>query len=110
MPQFLQVKDEATQKVHGELSSTRVQNSMPVSTTGVDYAGPIFVRMGTQCSKTIRKYYIAIIVCFVTNAVHIVVVTSSTTEAFNPALRRFIARRGKPKNNLHLQRHQNSRC
>jgi hypothetical protein len=39
----------------------------------------------------------AIFVCFVTKAVHIEVVTSLTTDAFLAALRRFIARRGKPK-------------
>jgi len=40
---------------------------------------------------------IAIFVCFVTKAVHIEVVTSLTTDAFLAALRRFIARRGKPR-------------
>jgi len=48
-------------------------------------------------SKTIIKVYIAIFVCFVTKAVHIEVVTTLTTKAFLAALRRFIARRGKPK-------------
>jgi secreted Zn-dependent insulinase-like peptidase len=43
------------------------------------------------------KGYIAIFVCFATKAIHIEVVTSLTTEAFLAALRRFIARRGKPK-------------
>ena len=45
----------------------------------------------------ITKGYIAIFVCFVTKAVQIEVETSLTTEAFLAALRRFIARRGKPK-------------
>jgi hypothetical protein len=47
--------------------------------------------------KTITKGYIAIFVYFVTKAVHVGVVTSFTTEAFLAALRRFIARQGKPK-------------
>jgi transposase InsO family protein len=42
------------------------------------------------------KGYIAIFVCFTTKAVHIEVVTSLTTEVFVLALRRFIARRGRP--------------
>jgi transposase InsO family protein len=63
----------------------------------VDNAGPISLSLGTPCSKTITKGYIAIFVCFVTKAVHIEVVTSLTTEAFLAALRPFIARRGKPK-------------
>jgi len=81
----------------GELPSTRVQPSRPFLTTGVDYAGPISRRLGTPRSKTITKGYIAIFVCFVTKAVHIEVVTSLTTEAILAALRRFLARRGKPK-------------
>jgi hypothetical protein len=53
--------------------------------------------LGTPRSKTIIKGYIAIFVCFVTKAIHIEVVTSLTIEAFLAALRRFIARWGKPK-------------
>jgi hypothetical protein len=81
----------------GELSSPRVQPSRPFFTTGIDYAGPILLRPGTTRSKTITKGYIAIFVCFATKAVHIEVVTSLTTEAFLAALRRFIARRRKPR-------------
>ena len=77
----------------GELPSARVQPSRPFLTTGVDYAGPISLKLGTPCSKIITKGYIAIFVCFATRAIHIEVVTSLTTEAFLAALRRFIARR-----------------
>ena len=66
-------------------------------TTGIDYVGPIALRLGTPRSKTITKGYIAIFVCFMTKAVHIEVVTSLTTKAFLAALRHFIARWGKPK-------------
>ena len=44
-----------------------------------------------------QQNYIAIFVSLVTKVVHIEVVTSLTTEAFLAALRRFIARRGKPR-------------
>jgi hypothetical protein len=53
--------------------------------------------LGTTRSKPVTKGYIAIFVCFATKAVHIELVTSLTTEAFIAALRRFIARRGKPR-------------
>jgi hypothetical protein len=79
----------------GELPPTPVQPSRPFLKTGVDYAGPISLRLGTTYSKTITKGYIAIFVCFVTKAVHIEVVTNLTTEAFLAAPRRFIARREK---------------
>ena len=81
-------KAQATQQLMGELPSTWVQPSRPFLTAGMDYAGPISLRLGTPRS---------IFVCFVTKAVHIEVVTSFTTEAFLAALRRFIACRGKPK-------------
>jgi len=90
-------KAQATQQLMGELPPSRVQPSRPFLTTGVDYAGPIQLRLGTTRSKIITKSYIAIFICFATKAVHIEVVTILTTEAFLAALRHFIARRGKPK-------------
>jgi TRAP-type uncharacterized transport system fused permease subunit len=90
-------KVQASQQLMGELPSTRVQPSRLFLTTGVDYAVPISLLLGTTRTKTKTKGCIAIFVCFVTKAVHIEVVTSLTTEAFLAALRRFIARRGKPK-------------
>jgi hypothetical protein len=80
----------------GELPSARVQPSRQFLTTGVDYAGPISLKLGTPRSKIITKGYIAIFLCFATRIIHIEVVTSLTTEAFLAALRRFIAR-GKPR-------------
>jgi hypothetical protein len=88
-------KTQATQQLMVELPSTRVQPARPFLTSGVDYAGPILLRLGTPRSKTITKGYIAIFVCFVTQAVHVEVVTSLTTEAFLAALRLFRACRGK---------------
>jgi len=89
-------KAQVTQQLMGELPPAQVQPSRPFLTTGVNYAGPISLILGTTRSKTITKGYIAIFVCFVTKAVHIEVVTSLTTEAFLAALRHFIAHR-KPK-------------
>jgi len=90
-------KAQAKQQLIGELPPSRVRLSKPFLTTGVDYAGPILLRLGPTRSKTIIKDYIAIFVCLVTKAIHTEVVTSFTTEALLAALRRFIARRGKPR-------------
>jgi len=79
-----------------DLPSTLVQPSRPFLNTGVDYAGPVSLRIRTSRRKTIIEGYIAIFVCFATKANHIEVVTSLITEAFIAALRRFIARRGIP--------------
>ena len=77
--------------------STLVQTSKISHTTCVDYAGPISLRLGPPHRKTITKGYIAIFVFFVTKSVHIEIVTSLSTEAFLAALKRFIARREKPR-------------
>jgi hypothetical protein len=90
-------KAQASQQLMGELPSTRVQPSRPFSTVGIDYAGPLSLRMGPSRSKSIVKGYIAVFICFVTKAIHLEVVTSMTTEAFLAALRRFIARTGRPR-------------
>jgi len=90
-------KVKASQQLKGQLPSTRVQPARPFTTTGIDYAGPIVLRLGSTRSKQTTKGYIAISVSFVTKAVQIEVVKSLRTEAFLAALRRFIARRGRPR-------------
>jgi len=94
---YYKLKAQANQQFMGELPSTRVKQSRPFLNTEVDYAGPISLRVGTPRSKTVIKGYIAKFVCLATKAVHIEAVTSLTTEAFLAALRRFIARRGRPR-------------
>lgn len=83
------------QPVMGQLPKQRVQYSRPFTVTGVDFAGPLTIRSGIR-GKPGRKAWISIFVCFSTRAVHIEAVEDLTTSAFIAALRRFIARRGKP--------------
>jgi hypothetical protein len=90
------LKAQASQQLMGELPAPRVQPNRAFETTGVDYAGPINIKLGSLRSKLTTKGYIAIFVCFSTKALHIELVTSLTTDAFIAALRRFIARRGQP--------------
>ena len=58
-------------------------------TTGVDLAGPLTLRCG-------QKAWFVLFTCAVYRAIHLEVVTSLSTPAFMLALRRFIARRGRP--------------
>ena len=55
-------KAQATQQLMGELPPSRVRPSRTFLTTGVDYAGPILLRLGPTRSKTIIKGYIAILI------------------------------------------------
>ncbi|XP_045466642.1 uncharacterized protein LOC123675337 [Harmonia axyridis] len=80
----------------GELPSARVTPSRPFSHCGVDYAGPIIIKERTLRRTKFVKAYICIFVCFSTRAIHIELVKDLSTESFNNALNRFIARRGKP--------------
>ncbi|UYV65535.1 hypothetical protein LAZ67_3004615 [Cordylochernes scorpioides] len=57
--------------------------------TGVDMTGPLYL-------KGNKKYWIAIFTCATYRAIHLELCTSLTTETFIGAMRRFVARRGRP--------------
>lgn len=81
----------------GNLPACRVQIQRPFFNTGVDCRGPFFIKQGNR-SKISIKAYVVILICLVTKAVHIELVSDLTTEAFIATLRRFFARRGKSTN------------
>ncbi|XP_076392689.1 uncharacterized protein LOC143265292 [Megachile rotundata] len=80
----------------GQLPAARVQVRAPFFTTGVDYAGPFYVKERNR-SKTTTKAYLCLFVCLATKAVHFELSVDLTTNAFLNCLRRFVARRGKCK-------------
>ena len=80
----------------GYLPAARVTPSRPFNTTGVDYAGPYFVKDRTHSQKT-TKAFLCIFVCFATKVVHLELAIDLTTDAFLSCLQRFISRRGHPK-------------
>ena len=51
---------QATQQLMAELPLTRPQPFRPFLNTGMDYPGPVSLRLGTLRSKTIIKGYIPI--------------------------------------------------
>ncbi|UYV80830.1 hypothetical protein LAZ67_19001901 [Cordylochernes scorpioides] len=67
----------------------RVRHATAFGILGVDLAGPFYLK-----NKT--KAWIVLFTCAVFRAIHLELVTSLSTEAFIQALRRFIARRGRP--------------
>ena len=76
------------------LPRSRVTPARPFSRTGVDFAGPLYVR--TDRGSCPVKTYVAVFTCAVVRAVHLELVSSLTTEDFVKAYRRFCARRGSP--------------
>lgn len=63
---------------------------------GVDYAGPVYTKIGPSCRPTLVKTYVAVFVSLSVKAVHLEAVSDLTADAFLACLRRFVARRGKP--------------
>ena len=81
----------------GQLPIERVTPDLIFEDVGVDYAGPVMIKHGYVHKPTLVKAYICIFVSLTVKAAHIELVSDLTTDAFLSTLRRFIARRGKPK-------------
>ncbi|XP_039299275.1 uncharacterized protein LOC120355056 isoform X1 [Nilaparvata lugens] len=85
-----------TEQIMGNLPAVRIQTEFPFYNSGIDYAGPFNLRLGTTKSRTYSKAYLAVFVCMATRAVHVEVVSELSTKRFIDALIRFTARRGIP--------------
>lgn len=76
------------------LPQPRVQPYVrPFTYVGIDYFGPMIIKRG----RTNVKRWVALFTCLTVRAVHLEVVHSLSTESCKMAIRRFIARRGPPK-------------
>lgn len=82
--------------IMGDLPEQRLNPNHPFDIVGVDYAGPFLIKSRAGRGAKISKSYICLFICFLTNAVHLELVTDLSKEAFILSLRRFTARRGKP--------------
>lgn len=80
----------------GNLPYSRVNTSRPFANTGIDYCGPIELKMSKGRSPKTCKGYISIFVCMAVKAVHLEVVSDLTAETFLAAFKRFASRRGIP--------------
>lgn len=72
------------------LPSNRVKDAATFEVTGIDLGGPLYLLND-------EKSWFVIFTCAVYRAVHLELVSSLSTQGFIQALRRFIARRGRPK-------------
>ncbi|XP_054706547.1 uncharacterized protein LOC129216358 [Uloborus diversus] len=80
----------AANQIAAPLPLDRSNTSPPFSVCGLDFAGPIYVKIFTE----VRKSYIVLFTCAVTRSIHLELVSDMTTDSFLLALRRFLARRG----------------
>ena len=69
------------------------ENSYPFYSTGIDFFGPFATRNNDEYSKR----YVLFFTCLVTRAVHSEICQQIDTNSTLQAIRRFIARRGKPR-------------
>jgi hypothetical protein len=81
-----------------DLPSCRVASNEAFKHTGVDYFGPMYVK--STRGKPDLKVWVCLFTCMTIRAVHLEPVTAMSSEQFVYALRRFIARMGKPKSML----------
>ena len=76
------------------LPEYRVTQTRPFQTTGVDFAGPLFVK--TSNGAATSKVWLCLYTCSSTRAVHLDLVIDMTATTFIRSFRRFSARRGVP--------------
>ena len=77
------------------LPKFRVVFEEPFSSTGLDFAGPLYIK--TKCAQNpSSKVYFLLLTCSASRAIHLELVPDMTSSSCVRALRRFIARRGVP--------------
>ncbi|GFW54162.1 integrase catalytic domain-containing protein [Trichonephila clavipes] len=76
-------------QLSGQLPRDRISQLLPFTVIGVDFTGPVYVKLGNDTEKS----YIAFFTCAVTRAVHIELVSGLSSRKFILALRRFLSRR-----------------
>ena len=76
------------------LPDFRVKEARPFSFTGIDFAGPLFVK--DTITNASRKVWLCLYTCCVTRATHLDIVPDMTAQAFIRSLKRFTSRRGLP--------------
>ena len=75
------------------LPTDRTEGSIPFEVLGVDFAGPIAYKLSPKEGKA----YILLFACSLTRAIHLEPLPNQTAEEFIRSLKRFIARRGRPR-------------
>jgi len=74
------------------LPKERVSKSRPFQNIGLDYSGPLTIKILDRH----KKIWICLFTCFVTRAIHLEIVSDLSTVTFLNCCRKFFARRGVP--------------
>ena len=89
-------KPRTQKQFMAELPAPRVNASPPFTNCGMDFAGPFTIKLGKVRKPVLVEAHICVFICLATRAVHLEVVSDTSTPAFEAALQRFISRRGCP--------------
>ena len=92
------------EETEAPLPLNRVKLTQPFSVTGVDFAGPLYIRSG----NTIKRSYIALFTCATTRALHLELCTDMITDKFLMAMQRFASRRGIPHTSIPIMHRRSS--
>ena len=87
-------QDVYTPPVTGQLPDDRTTPSTAFEVIGVDFAGPMKFR---KSNKAERKAYLCIFACSLSRAIHLELLRNLETSTFIMCLKRYIARRGRPR-------------
>lgn len=82
------------EQLMGDLPALRVTPARAFLHCGVDYAGPVTLKLRPGRFKITFKGYVDVFICLSTRAIHLEVVGDLTTEAFLAAFDRLVGRRG----------------
>ena len=85
-------KNPFGQEREAPMPADRVSASKPFQVTGIDFAGPLYVK-GTPLLK---PCYVALFTCATIRAMHLELCSDMTTDTFLLSFQRFIGRRGIP--------------
>ena len=82
-----------TTPIPGYLPKTRTKQNLPFKVIGADHAGPIYCQ---GKSKREVKVYILLFTRSVSRAIHLEILINQTMGEFIRALKRLVARQGRP--------------
>ena len=74
------------------MPADRVTTSKPFHVTGIDFAGPLYVKE----TPLLKQCYVALFTCATIRAVHLELCSNMTTNTFLLAFQKFIGRSGIP--------------
>ena len=78
----------------GQLPFERVSPGMVFEQVGLDFAGPLYIKLGRVRKPVIVKAYVCVFVALSIKAVHLEAVSDLSSDAFLACLRHFMGRRG----------------